>query len=319
MTKKKLRVGVVIPTYKAKSTILGVLSEIPDAVSEIVVVDDSCPEKTGKLVEENSDDRRVSVLFHEENTGVGGATLSGMKHLCDKVDVLVKVDADGQMDLSKMNLLVSDISSGRADYSKATRLKKREDFKQMPFIRLFGNSLLTLFSKASSGYWSLTDPTNGYIAIHSNLFKALPIEKIDKRFFFESDMLCKSYLVGAVVTETPVSAIYADESSNLSVAHSAFVFPLKHFRRLARRIFLAYFIYEWNPGSIFLLAGIATSLFGLMGAANLAFFSESTVPATAGEVMLFALPLIVGYQSLLSFVSYDVANSPSKPMYAVSS
>lgn len=298
---------------------MGVLSEIPDSVSEIVVVDDFCPEETGKFVEEESDDSRISVLFLEENRGVGGATLAGMKFLCDKVDVLVKVDADGQMDLSKMDLIVSDISGGKSDYSKATRLKKREDFKQMPFIRLFGNSLLTLFSKASSGYWSLTDPTNGYIALHSNLFKALPLDKIERRFFFESDMLCKAYLAGAKVTETPVPAVYAGESSNLSITHSAFVFPIKHFQRLIRRIFLTYFIYEWNPGSIFLLTGVATSLFGLLGAANLAFFGDSGVPATAGEVMLFALPLIVGYQSLLSFVSYDVSNAPSAPRYAISS
>jgi hypothetical protein len=31
----------------------------------------------------------------------------------------------------------------------------------MPRVRLIGNALLSLVSKAASGYWDVMDPTNG--------------------------------------------------------------------------------------------------------------------------------------------------------------
>lgn len=312
-----LRVGVVIPSYRSRATILEVISKIGPEVSEIVVVDDACPEKTGEWVRDNCADERVEIEFLETNVGVGGATVRGMEKLSSRVQILVKLDSDGQMDPTQIQLLTAPIMRGEADYCKATRLTQRENFSGMPMIRLIGNSGLTLFSKASSGYWSVTDPTNGYIALHSQLFKSLPWGKLDKRFFFESDLLFRCYLSGANLVEIPMNAIYGHEKSNLSIGKSALVFPAKHFSRLSKRLFLQYFVKEWNPGSILLLTGIFTLLFGITGALIIAFMGTGAdEPATAGQVMLFALPIIVGYQSLLSFLAFDVGNFPRTPKYS---
>lgn len=64
-------ISVVIPCYKVKKQILSVIADIPKRVSTIYVVDDCCPEKVGRFVQENCADPRVSVLFHEHNKGVG--------------------------------------------------------------------------------------------------------------------------------------------------------------------------------------------------------------------------------------------------------
>ncbi len=59
----------------------------------------------------------------------------------------------------------------------------------MPKVRIFGNAVLSLWSKISSGYWSITDPTNGFTAIHRKALSAIHLDKLRKSYFFESDLL----------------------------------------------------------------------------------------------------------------------------------
>ena len=69
---------VVIPTYKCSTTILRVLHEIPSYIDRILVIDDKCPENSGKLVLDNVSDPRVVVIFNNENLGVGGRQRVGI-------------------------------------------------------------------------------------------------------------------------------------------------------------------------------------------------------------------------------------------------
>ena len=87
----------------------------------------------------------------------------------------------------------------------------------MPRIRLLGNAVLSFMSKASSGYWHVFDPTNGYTAISATALRLLPLDKIADRYFFESDVLFRLGTVRAVVKDIPMVAVYQDEPSSLSV------------------------------------------------------------------------------------------------------
>ena len=56
----KKRIAVVIPCYRSKLQILGVLSGIGKEVWRVYVIDDACPEGSGKYVEEKQKDLRIS-------------------------------------------------------------------------------------------------------------------------------------------------------------------------------------------------------------------------------------------------------------------
>ena len=77
METSRASVAVVLPCYKVASHIQEVISLIPDSVSHIVVVDDGCPQGSGKLVQDQVKDPRVTVLFNKTNQGVGGAMIAG--------------------------------------------------------------------------------------------------------------------------------------------------------------------------------------------------------------------------------------------------
>ena len=159
------RVVAVIPCYRERGRIMGVLDSFDATVSRIIVVDDACPEGTGLFVRENCRDPRVDVVIHERNLGVGGATLTGYRRALELgADVIVKVDGDGQMDPKFIPILIRPIAEGRADYAKGNRFYLLEGVADMPFLRLVGNLALSFASKLSSGYWKVFDPTNGFTA-----------------------------------------------------------------------------------------------------------------------------------------------------------
>lgn len=235
-------VTVIIPAYKVKSHILKVISELPNFVKHVVVVDDSCPEESGKFVEENCSDPRVNVIYHERNLGVGAATKSGyLRGMQLHSDIFVKIDGDGQMDPTEIKNLIEPIQKGIAGYTKGNRFVSLSNIRQMPKIRILGNIALSFISKASSGYWDLLDPNNGFTAIHVSTLKRLNLDKIDNRYFFESDMLFNLCLADTIVRDIPMKAVYKNEKSNLSVVKSTFEFSFKHSRNFSKRLYLKYF------------------------------------------------------------------------------
>ena len=311
--------AVVIPSYKVREHILGVISGIGSEIQKIYVVDDACPEQSGKFVEENCKDARVKVLFHSKNRGVGGAVKTGYQQaIQDNIDVVVKLDGDGQMDSSLIPSLIKPILLGDADYVKGNRFFNLTSLRAMQGVRLFGNSMLSILNKFVNGYWNLMDPTNGFTAIHSSALKMLELDKIADNYFFESDMLFRLGTIRAVVHEMPMDAVYGNEKSNLHIGRILFEFPPKYFTRFFKRIFYNYFLRDFNAGTIELLIGLIFLIFG--GTIGSIYWYQSLVyhqVATSGTVMLAALPTILGFQLLISGLQYDIRNIPTKPLQKI--
>ncbi|MEZ5814842.1 MAG: glycosyltransferase family 2 protein [Alphaproteobacteria bacterium] len=306
------KIAVVVPCYRVKDQVLNVLSAMPENVWRIYCVDDACPDGSGKLIQAESKDTRVKTLFHETNQGVGGAVITGYKQaLEDGADIVVKIDGDGQMDPALIDAFTAPVIEGACDYTKGNRFYNVEDVKTMPPLRLAGNAALSFMTKLSSGYWNVFDPTNGYTAIRADVLKVLPLEKLDKRYFFESDILFRLNVLRAVVRDVPMRAIYAEEESNLKISRILLPFFAGHMRNFTKRIFYNYFLRDFSIASVELLLGLVLLPFGLIfGALEWSHSTALGVPASAGTVMLSALPVIIGVQFLLSFLHYDIAAVP---------
>ena len=219
-------VAVVIPCYRVSLQILDVVAAIGPEVDAIFVVDDACPEQSGHRVEDECAEPRVRVLRHAENRGVGGAMVTGYRAaLAGGHDIVVKIDGDGQMNPALIPAFARPLAAGAADYAKGNRFFWLEGLVGMPRLRLLGNATLSFVAKAATGYWDVMDPTNGYTAIHRAALEALPLDKLDRGYFFESDMLFRLYTVRAVVRDIPMRARYANETSSLSLRRAATGFP----------------------------------------------------------------------------------------------
>ena len=143
----------------------------------------------------------------------------------------------------------------------------------------------------------------------------LPLDLVAKRFFFESDMLFRLALARAVVWDVPMRAKYGAEKSNLNVLKSFFEFGWKHGVNFQKRLFYNYYLRDMSAASLELPIGTVLFWFGFaFGIIKWIESSQTGIPATAGTVMLSAVPLILGLQLVLAFVNFDVAQVPKNPI-----
>ena len=310
-------IAVVIPCYRVVRHIHGVIAAIGPEVRSIFCVDDCCPEGSGDYIENTVRDPRVKVLRNPENQGVGGAVLTGYLAAIESgADILVKIDGDGQMDPALLPRFVAPIVRGEADYTKGNRFWDLREIRQMPLLRRVGNLGLSFMSKASTGYWDVFDPTNGYTAIHAEIASRLPTDSLSKRYFFETDMLFRLNTLRAVVVDVPMDAKYADESSGLKVSRIFSEFLLKHFRNLFKRIVYNYFLRDLPIASLELLAGTALLAFGtVFGGLHWWQSSSSGTSTPVGTIMIATVAIVSGLQFLLAFLGYDIANGPRRPLH----
>lgn len=310
---KSLKTAVVIPSYKVADTIADVVLSVRHRVDHIIVIDDACPLSSGKKAEGTNTDN-LTVIYHKENSGVGGAVISGYKKAIELgSDVIIKMDGDGQMDPEYLEELVGPIAEGRADYTKGNRFRNFGALRSMPKLRLFGNSILSFLVKAASGYWNIMDPTNGYTAIHRRAIEKLDLEKVSRRFFFESDMLINLNIIDAVVKDIPMPARYGAEKSTLKISKVLFQFPPLLIRGLVRRIFYKYFVYDFNMASVYIIVGLPMFIFGVvLGFVEWLDSIMTGMPRSPGTIMLVALPIIVSFQMLLQAISIDINSVPKK-------
>jgi len=171
-------VAAVLPAYRTASSIRSVIEQIPPDIRHVIVVDDASPDGVSAVVSALGDSR-VCVCSHEVNRGVGAAMKTGFTKALDLgADIVVKLDSDGQMDPALIPAFVAPLVEGRADLAKGNRFADLSVISAMPPFRRAGNLVLSFLVKAASGYWSLFDPCNGYLAISSDLLKDIRRDRL---------------------------------------------------------------------------------------------------------------------------------------------
>lgn len=312
-------IAAVIPCFRVEREIAAVIAGLPDYIQHVILIDDASPDNTAQLVTDlASQDARIVLIRHEKNQGVGGAAITGFrKALALGAQIVVKVDGDGQMDVNHLPELLVPLVLGQADYTKGNRFRDFQALQKMPAVRRFGNMVLGFLTKAATGYWNLFDPTNGFVAIRSNVLAQLPLDSIDKTYFFETSMLANLYLLGALVKDVPMPARYRGEISNLSIRRSALEFPIKLVKHFFRRIILMNLIYDFSMASVYILVGVPLLLFGLIfGITKWIKYATLAVPAPTGTVMIPTLSVLLAIQFLIAAIETDLRSTPKVPLSA---
>jgi glycosyltransferase involved in cell wall biosynthesis len=301
------RIIAVVPAYRARATLRHVVERVLEVVDLVVVVDDACPEQSAEVVRDY--DARVTVCVHSKNRGVGGAMKTGITEaLRLGADYVIKIDADDQMDPSYVPQMI-DVLEGNpeVDLVKGNRFTDAATIRTMPLARLVGNAGLTFLVKFSSGYWSLVDPTNGYLAIRTQALDNVELSKLAERYFFETDLLCLFGLRRRIIAEMEMPAIYGAERSSLSISRALIGFPPRLIARFIRRIFFNYFITEINLGSVCAALGFPLLVIAIVfGGHEWAIALESRVGRPTGTVILALLLFMTGFQLSLQAFLYDV-------------
>ena len=220
-----MKIVIVIPTYNEASNIgrlIDVVGEefkkMPQHNFHVLVVDDSSPDGTAKVVEEKSKHFNfVHLLVRKEKSGLGAAYTYGFKYAMEELgaDVLVEMDADFQHDPKDIVRLVAEIDNGY-DYVIGSRFCKGGGIpKQWELKRRFFSKLGNL-SKIILGIRGVNDVTTGYKASRVKGFAdSINLDNIlSKGFAYKMDLLYKMHKAGAKIKEIPIQFGLRDDGSS---------------------------------------------------------------------------------------------------------
>jgi len=307
---------VVLPCYRVKEQILCVVEPLLEIADFVIVVDDCCPEQSGAHLQQCLTHPKLTILFHEKNKGVGGAMVTGFEEaLRLEADIVVKMDSDGQMDPKHIPRLTAPLRNGKADFAKGNRFFDLHALQSMPTVRRIGNLGLTLLTKAASGYWNISDPTNGFLAIRKDALSLVNFHLLDPRYFFEISLLVQLNVIRALAVDVPIPARYADEKSSLNPLKILCTFPSRLLSGFLHRLWWRYFIFDINSVTIFLVTGCFLFFGGaLFGACRWGHSGIHQVDQSPGTVALAMLPMILGFQMLLQAVVLDTLMQPHRPI-----
>jgi glycosyltransferase involved in cell wall biosynthesis len=260
------RIGVVIPAYNEQKLIKLTVDGIPGYVDRIYVIND-CSTDSTKEVLEAIDDPRLYIIDHEVNQGVGAAILHGYQRaLKENMDIIAVMGGDNQMNPLQLPNLLMPIIEGKADYTKGNRLLHEEYRVGMSKWRSFGNGLLTLITKISSGYWHIMDPQNGYTAISKKALSNMDLHNLYTYYGYCNDMLVKLNTFGFRTVDVSMPARYGQEKSSIKYSNYMGKVSIMLFRKFLWRLKTKYMVLSFHPLVLFYIFGmILVPLGALLG------------------------------------------------------
>ncbi len=304
------RIAVVVPAYEEETQIADVITTMPDYVDDIVIIDDCspAPDRTVDIVREyESSDRRVDLVVHEVNGGVGAAIESGYARALELgADIMCVMAGDGQMDPDDLHRIIHPVAVGRADYAKANRLSIHSDWSEVPRHRLFGNMVLSFLTRFATGYWLLGDAQTGFTAASAPLTRQFVKRGMYPRYGVPNDLLVTCALTGARVEDVPTEPRYAvGEQSKLRPTKVALPILILLFKGFWKRMFYRYVLIEANPVPIAFVTGLFSTFLGGVWSIYLVIRTISG-RVTATEVVAASLLLVGGAIVLLLAIVLDV-------------
>ena len=212
---KQRIIGVVVPVYNEEKLISDTLKHIPDVVDRIYIINDGSTDASGEILN-SIVSKRICIMHNQHNMGPGAATIKGYKKALEEdMDIIVKMDGDDQMDSKYFFDLISPIINDQADYTKGNRLSRYSHRNGMSNWRFFGNWVLTILTRVSSGYWRMSDSQNGYTAISSEGLKKIDMGKVHPYYGYLNDILVQLNITGCRIQDVPMPAKYGIEQSKI--------------------------------------------------------------------------------------------------------
>ena len=309
---RKLETAVVIPCYNEEKMITQTIKKIPEYIDHIIAVNDASTDNTiGVLNKLKKQYSKLIIVDNKVNQGVGGALIAGYDYAIKntKATAIGIVAGDDQFDSSYLKAMLDDFIDQSADYVKASRFFHREAFKTMPKYRQFGNIFISLLTKFSTGYYSITDITNGCGWLRREIIEKVDFSIVEKRYDYETSMLTALSIANAKVIDHAAPAHYGDEKSTIKLIPTAWRNLKAVWKGFWRRIYYKYVLYGFHPVALFLFTGMFFLIISLLLAIFLLYvklFAHQS--PTAGSVMLAVLPFILGIQLTLTALTIDVSN-----------
>jgi dolichol-phosphate mannosyltransferase len=202
-----LRVLVIIPTYNERDNIERIIERVHANAStvHVLVVDDSSPDGTGKIVETLAEnDPRVQLLHRTIKDGLGAAYIAGFDWGLDAgYDVLVEMDADGSHAPEQLPRLLAALDG--ADLVLGSRWVPGGAVVNWPLRREVLSRGANLYARLALGM-QVRDSTGGYRAYRREVLEGIDYAAVaSEGYCFQIDLAWRALRGGYRVVEVPIT------------------------------------------------------------------------------------------------------------------
>ena len=247
---KNNQICIVIPAYNEATQIAKVIDTLPTYVDAVVVVNDASTDDTKDVVQDcQRRNSKLHLINHERNLGCGGALVSGYKWALENpIDIVVRMDGDGQMDPTELHRLLDPIVNDQADYAKGNRFFSGNAYKKMPRVRFYGTAFLSLLTKIVSGYWHISDFQSGYCAINKKALATVDWDMMYPGYGQPNDLLILLNIHHFRVADIPIEPIYnVGEVSGINIPKVMGSLGWLLVRRFFWRLKEKYIVRDFHP------------------------------------------------------------------------
>ena len=257
-------------------------------------------------------EKKLVIIDHEQNGGVGAAIASGYFWAREnRMDCTAVMAGDGQMDPDELRSICMPVVRDGVDYAKGNRLKHPAAIEIVPKSRLFGNSVLSILTKIASGYWRVSDTQTGFTAISLRALEAIKLNRIYARYGMPNDLLVKLNIQNCSVSEIVIKPIYEiGEKSKMRIANVIPTIGLLLFKSFWRRIFFKYFVREFHPLFLLYIVGGISLLISSYYFVKISYLWITRIrEINELTILAFLFTFLFGFQSLLFAMWMDIQDN----------
>jgi glycosyltransferase involved in cell wall biosynthesis len=214
------KVVVVMPAYKAASTLERTYREIPfDLVDEVILVDDHSPDNTFEVAKSLGINH---VIRHDINKGYGGNQKTCYNKALELgADIVIMVHPDYQYTPLLLPAMITIIGNELYPVVFGSRILGKGALKGgMPMYKYIANRFLTLFQNIMLSQ-KLSEYHTGYRAFSREVLEKVPFQKCDDDFVFDNEMIAQIFWQGFEIAEVTCPTKYFDEASSINFARSS--------------------------------------------------------------------------------------------------
>ena len=231
MTKKIKSISLMFPLYKDKNTVEYMIKKSSSVLKklkrkyEIIIVDDGCPQNSGKLASKIAKNfSNIKIFFHKKNLGYGAALKTGLQKC--KNDWIFMVDGDAEYDVNDLPRLFR--ATKNCDLVITYRYKKKYNTYRI-IISWVYNAILRLIFNIK-----FRDISTGSRLVSKKLIKNIKLRSNSP--FVGAELAIKAGLAGYKVGEIGIHTYPRTFGSGSSVGLKNILLTLKDMVLLFFRI-----------------------------------------------------------------------------------
>jgi len=198
----------VIPTYNNARTIIAVVTDVRQYVSDIFVINDGSTDGTAGLLEKIEG---ITLITHPVNLGKGAALKNGFSAAYHKgFKAAITIDSDAQHYPSDIPLFLSAYTRHPGAIIVGARNMSKDG---IPARSSFGNAFSNFWLYVQTGC-RLPDTQSGFRIYPLNT--VAPITLFSYRFEFEIEILVRSAWRGAPLMSIPIQVHYEPKETRVT-------------------------------------------------------------------------------------------------------